>query len=254
MAQHRPIIGITAQHLPFESESFGKSKTWGILEAYTNQIILAGGNPMILVPQPEDASRKFLRIIDGLVLPGGGDIDPALYGQTMAGTRQETIDPYRDAWELAIAAIARRQKIPTLGICRGIQIMNIETGGTLHQHLPDHGTDTVDTAYGTQWNITIKKESRLNTIFEVEKMNVNSLHHQNVDQLGEGFEATAWGDDNTIEAIEPTNPYWPAIGVQWHPECLAEKGQPLFVALTKAAKNHHIKTHATSTTNRPPKR
>ena len=163
---------------------------------------------------------------DGLVLPGGGDVDPALYGQADEGCHG--IDRERDENELAVLRRFIEWKKPVLGICRGCQLINVAFGGTLHQDIPGHGrTDGKD----HQHEVTTK-DPFLCAIYG-ERFIVNSAHHQSVDKLGEGLRALQWADDGTIEAIRHET--LPIFAVQWHPERLYEptKGWDLIAAWLK---------------------
>ena len=139
-----------------------------------------------------------------LLLPGGGDIDPARYGQENRGSTD--IDRERDELEFGLLREALARRLPVLGVCRGCQLLNVACGGTLHQAIPDHGP--------------IDEKDRLHPSRCGESFIVNSWHHQAVDRLGEGFRAVQWAPDGVVEAIR--HEALPILGVQWHPERLCE--------------------------------
>lgn len=154
---------------------------------------------------------------DGLLLPGGGDIYPEFYGATIENCNN--VDPKRDKDELALCRYFINQKLPILGICRGLQVLNVAFGGTLQQHIENHcqvnGQDRIHRTHCTtgQW-----LESLYGRCFSV-----NSAHHQSIQQLGSGLKAIQWSEDGVIEAI--SHQTLPVYGVQWHPERLWEGGK-----------------------------
>jgi putative glutamine amidotransferase len=176
--------------------------------------------------------------IDGLVISGGGDIDPARYGQ--ANTESSEIDAVRDAWELALVGAARRRNIPLLGICRGLQILNVGMGGTLRQHVwgsDDHihlwNEDRTHLASGHH---DVALGGILREVYGKDRRRVNSLHHQAIDSLGEELEVVATASDGVVEAVASIGE-WPALAVQWHPERLdLADEQPLFGWITDQAR------------------
>ena len=239
----RPVIGIS---------SYAEQARWGawdrpallVPQRYADSVAAAGGTPVLLPPFP-GVELAALRL-DGLILSGGGDIDPAEFG---AATHPETaaIRPERDAAEFALVSAALGQGLPLLGICRGLQVLNVARGGTLHQHLPDvvghAGHAPAPGAYAAH-QVTISPGSRLGEILgypggapERTGLSVPTYHHQAVDQLGQGLVASAWADDGTIEAIEFPDFGGPgfALAVQWHPE--AGEDLRLFQALIAAARS-----------------
>lgn len=150
---------------------------------------------------------------DGLLLPGGGDVDPARYGQELRGSRG--IDPDRDRRELDAVSLFVDLGRPVLGICRGVQLLNVWFGGTLHQDIPDHsGTEGRDRLHGS-----VIEDAALRAVYG-ERFVINSAHHQAVDRLGTGLRPVQWADDGTIEALRHET--LPVFGVQWHPERLRE--------------------------------
>lgn len=209
-------------------------------EVYLNAVTDAGGIALLLPPQPvSDAIiDRVLDSIDALVLSGGADVDPSLYGQT---PHDKTAPPRtdRDAWEQALIRGAIARNIPFLGICRGAQLLNVALGGTLHQHLPDVvGSEKYQPApaqFG-QVEVTVTRESRLAEVLgaTADNLTVHCYHHQALDRVADGLAVTALSVDGVIEAVElSTVPF--GIAVQWHPEEDATDRR-LFEALVRAAR------------------
>jgi putative glutamine amidotransferase len=228
----------------------GVLRTWddaertGVNAAYVHSVLAAGGVPVVLSPLlgPSYAARA-LDGADGLMLTGGEDVDPALYG---AAPSPHLYPPSRDRdlFELALFATARQRELPVLGICRGIQLVNVGLGGTLYQDLPTERPGPVahdpDTARDERsHDIELKPGSRAAAALGGTVFTVNSFHHQAIDRLAEGLVASGWSADGMIEAVEsaPDSPW--LLAVQWHPEEMhgevraPERG--LFRALIRAA-------------------
>jgi gamma-glutamyl-gamma-aminobutyrate hydrolase PuuD len=191
--------------------------------SYGNQVQAAGGVPVLLPPVAGigDAVRR----LDGLILTGGGDMDPARYGET-PHPRTGRISAARDEAELAALEAALAAGIPVLGICRGLQVLNVARGGTLCQHLPaDAGHTPRPGSFGSH-PVRVPAGSRLAGIYGVQEgeatFDVPTAHHQAIGKLGDGLVATAWADDGVIEAVEldaaggGAHPF--TVAVQWHPE------------------------------------
>ena len=197
---------------------------------YAQAVLEAGGMPMHL---PIDVDpREAMDHLDGLLLSGGADIAPARYGRTPQANLYTPEDD-RDEFELGLLDGAVARKLPVLGICRGIQMVNVHAGGTLHQHVPEHaGFEAPPT---TEWHkIEIEADSLLNEFYG-ETRAVNSLHHQTLDDVASCFRVTARSDDGTVEGIEHFD--LPIVAVQWHPEMLPERStDPLFTWLVNAAR------------------
>jgi len=211
-------------------------------DTYVKAIARAGGIPVIL-PNLEDISliEDMVAGLDAILLSGGGDLDPALFGQR-ATRNLGTVTPRRDAFELALARfVLEKTDKPVLGICRGIQVMNVAMGGTLHIDLPDdgklcHSLDMYPRNAVTH-DITVQKNTRMESIFGGEIGRVNSFHHQAVKDLADDFISSAWSvPDGVIEALEIPGDRF-AVGVQWHPEELTqrEEAKNLFSCFVKAA-------------------
>ncbi len=230
-----PVIGISAYR---EQAQWGKWETEAVVlpHRYPARIVEAGGIPVLLpaVPGIGDVVGR----LDGLVLSGGGDVDPAGYG---AQPHPETtsVRPHRDAAEAELLSAALRCGLPVLGICRGLQVINVAMGGSLHQHLPDvvghHGHAPAPGSYGAH-PVRVRAGSQLARILGRTQVDeVPTHHHQAVQRLGDGLTAVAWSDDGLIEAVEMDAPGCPfTVAVQWHPE--AGDDLSLFHALVAAAR------------------
>jgi putative glutamine amidotransferase len=236
-----PLIGV--------STYVGEAK-WGawerraavLPESYYELVASAGGRPLLLpplrtaAPGPGFGAAEVIAALDGLVLTGGGDIDPAAYGQA-TGPDVAGINPVRDESERALLAAALEVDLPVLAVCRGCQILNVESGGTLHQHLPGvvghEGHRRAPSVFG-EMKVTTTAGSRAASIFGPEAT-VLCSHHQSIDDLGRHLVPTAQADDGVIEAVERTGSRF-VLGVQWHPEEGAD-ARP-FAALVAAARSY----------------
>ncbi|MGH8862396.1 MAG: gamma-glutamyl-gamma-aminobutyrate hydrolase family protein [Jatrophihabitantaceae bacterium] len=196
----------------------------------------AGGLALLLPPGDPATAEVALDAVDGLLLAGGADVDPAEY-RAVRGASTGPARPDRDGWELALARAAVARDLPVLGVCRGMQILNIALGGDLRQHLPDDvGTDLHCPTVGAhgRHRVALAAGSAIGAVFGAD-MDVATYHHQGVDRLGTGLVATGWADDGIVESVELTGRSW-VVGVQWHPEALA--GEPLFDAFVAACRAH----------------
>ncbi|MDB4898814.1 MAG: peptidase [Gemmatimonadetes bacterium] len=190
--------------------------------AYTDAARGAGLRPYILPILAPDDADAMLDGMAGLILTGGEDVDPAHYG----ATRQPTLGDVhagRDAFELALVRAARDRRLPTLAICRGVQVVNVALGGTLVQDLPTERPSRV--AHDGEWArdrrvhaVHAAPGSRLAAALGAAELTINSMHHQAVAELGDGLTATAHAPDEVIEGVEWTAEDWWMVGVQWHPE------------------------------------
>lgn len=210
---------------------------------YTNAVVRAGGIPLVLpVGVPTERYKEMLSKVDGVILTGGGDINPAVYGKQMDATIGG-VDNMRDETDVALAKMILKMKKPVLGVCRGFQILNIVHGGTLYTDLPSQRPDGLfHPCYGdsprdlTPHTVNIAAGSKLAGILGAGDTFVNSLHHQGVEKVGKGLKVVSVASDGLVEAIEVESlPF--GIGVQWHPEALPEREdmQRIFKALIKAA-------------------
>ncbi|NNM87461.1 MAG: gamma-glutamyl-gamma-aminobutyrate hydrolase family protein [Phycisphaerae bacterium] len=235
----RPLIGISMD----TGDPQVRPETYELADTYTQRIVEAGGIPLLLPHVAEDAIRQqLMEVLDGLLIPGGDDLNPALYGQ-QPHAKTRLMDQRRQAFDLAMLALAERHNLPTLGICLGFQLMNVQRHGSLVQYLPDvagpmrvnHAADPDKLLrYEARHAVQIATGTRLAGIFGPEPLLVNSTHRQGVDQLGHGLVASACAADGLVEAIEDsTLGFW--MGVQWHPERMPRDPQiKLFQALVGA--------------------
>ena len=201
---------------------------------YADQVAAAGSAPVLLPPVA--GIEAAIRGLDGLIISGGPDIDPARYGER-AGPRTTVLRSARDAAEVALFGAALDGGVPVLGICRGLQVMNVTLGGTLIQHLPDAvGHEGHSPTPGTmaEHKVSIGPgPTRLAGILGPGTILVPTHHHQAIGRLADGLTATAWAEDGTIEAVELDGTGF-VVGVQWHPESGEEPA--LFSALIEAAR------------------
>jgi putative glutamine amidotransferase len=181
---------------------------------------------------------RHLKIIDALVLTGGVDIDPYLFGEPPI-PQQGTIDPLRDTYELKLTKQALEQGKPLLAICRGCQVLNVAAGGTLYQDLNAQVKNSMKhsqqapTWYGSH-PVDLREGSRLHGVYGKERVTTNSFHHQGVKNTAPGFTETAWSEDGVVEGIEQDGGAW-VVGVQWHPERMIDGEHfKIFQALVKA--------------------
>ena len=248
-----PVIGVTAS-LKVDAGLAAHQPLGRLVQSdldYVEAVISAGGVPMILPPVVEPRMVEVLLDgIDGLLLSGGSDLDPGYYGEGCTPELGVTI-PERDAFEMALLRSALRRGIPVLGICRGMQVLNVALGGTLYQDLPSQlGEDILNHWQETpKWHpaheIEILYDSHLAEITGCQNARVNSYHHQAIKELGDGLAVGARSFDGVIEAVEyhDFSEQW-LIGVQWHAEIMREVGmehQNLFEAHVGAAKRHTLR-------------
>ncbi len=195
---------------------------------YARGVIEAGGIP-VHIPIDVDPAAVGERL-DGIVLPGGTDIDPILYGAD-ADPELLPLEPERDDLELALLSAALEAEVPVLGICRGIQVLNVHQGGTLHQHVPEHGRFDLPID-STIHEVSFAEGSTLHELYGPSAQ-VNSLHHQTLADLGHDLTITARADDGTIEGVEMGDH---VVAVQWHPEMMPTRPtDPIFGWLVERA-------------------
>ena len=235
----QPLIGVST------SITVGKHPERAYVNsAYLNAIQQAGGVPVALPPQLSSASlERLMRGLDGLLLTGGGDMDPALFGEAPHPTLYD-VAPARDNVETAAVHAALSRRLPILAICRGMQVLNVALGGSLYQDVDtDPGTEVRHSQEAPRGEpshkVSIRTGSRLADTLGAEHIEVNSMHHQAVKALGAGLEAVAWAPDGLVEGVEHRDRSRLVLGVQWHPEELAGESEParrLFTALVSAAR------------------
>jgi len=221
----RPIVGVTSQPKSTKGSS-GDLDSHVIGHTYTDAVLRAGGIPVVLSPVPSGDVAVLVKRLDGLVLTGGGDVEPGRYGEEPHESIRRT-DSARDEFEIALVLEARERRLPTLAICRGLQITNVALGGTLIQDIPstigsiDH-TIIGHAVFDGHQPVTVESNSLIAKAIGQTGLMVNSIHHQAVKDLAPGFRAVAWAGDGVIEGIEHEDEAWPLLAVQWHPEYLSE--------------------------------
>ena len=215
----RPLIGIT---IGPEAQSPGDGVVYYRLRAaYVRAVELSGGAP-VLVPSAEpEALTAILERLDGVVFPGGLDVDPSVYGE--AAQPKTEVNPGLDAIELAAARWAVASDVPVLGICRGQQLLNVALGGSLVQHVDGHRQRASRDRAGH--HLRVQPGSRLADALGASELEVNSFHHQVVARLGDGLQAVAWSPDGMVEGLESTRHPW-LVCVQYHPEDLLDAHAP----------------------------
>jgi len=229
----RPLIGLT---------TYREQAKWGVWDQgadllpvmYADAIARAGGVPVLLPPASDDpdAAVSVVARIDALVVSGGADVDPDRYGEE-PHPRTTSWRPSRDAWEVALLTSAAAANLPTLGVCRGMQVMAVAAGGTLHQHTPDlvgHEEHSPGGAAFGEIEVSTTPSSVLHSILG-QSVTVHCHHHQSV-RSHPGFDPVAQAADGTLEAMEAAGRRF-CLAVQWHPE--AGRDQRLFDALVRAA-------------------
>ncbi|HUR86305.1 MAG TPA: gamma-glutamyl-gamma-aminobutyrate hydrolase family protein [Solirubrobacteraceae bacterium] len=235
----RPTIGICT---PLERAQWGAWDLEAFLlpRSYVDAVHRAGAMALLLAPDPALVADpdEILDRVDGLMLAGGADIDPAAYGADAHPATTGAV-PERDAFEIALARRAIERDLPLLGICRGMQVMNVACGGTLHQHLPElHGHEdhrrVLGSFDGADHDVRLAPGSLAARAAGEEHHATKSHHHQGVDRVGEGLEVTGWAAmDELPEAMEARGSRF-ALGVQWHPE--ADDTSRLIAALVEEAR------------------
>ncbi len=238
-SERRPVIGLTT-YLEQAKQGVWDVRAAFLPHQYFDAVIASGGIAVLLPPQPagDAAAAAVLTGLDGLILTGGLDVQPELYG----AERHPLTDPARadrDAWELALFRGADERRMPVFAICRGLQLVNVARGGTLHQHLPEAlGTERYRIGGGVfaTNEVAVDDGTRLAGLVGAGPLDVHSYHHQGVDRLGEGLIVTARTDDDLVQAFESEGDGY-LVGVQWHPEENAEDRR-LFAGLVAAASDY----------------
>jgi putative glutamine amidotransferase len=233
-----PLIGITT------SITVGTAPERAYVNAsYLRAVQAAGGIPVLLPPHLDERSRRELASrIDGLLLTGGGDVDPVLFEEE----RHETlfdVSGARDELEIALTLGTLERERPLLAICRGIQVLNVALGGSLHQDIPSDFGSAIEHSQKAPRDeathaVTVSGETRLADILGAVDVRVNSMHHQAIKRVGKGLREVAWAPDGVIEGVERPDGNAMVVGVQWHPEELVRHdpaARGLFRALIAAA-------------------
>ncbi len=250
-----PLIAITTSELrkpgssevatPAHSHEPGGRRDLALALAYPGAVSKGGGAPLIVPPfAPERDVEEILDRVDGVVISGGPDIHPCLYGQEEHPELGPT-DIGLDRFEIGFVRRALERELPLLGICRGAEVLNVARGGTLVQHIEGHRQK--EEARITTHDVRIEPGSRLAEIVGAERAPVNTYHHQAVDALGAGLRAVAWAEDGVIEAIEMPGPGF-VVGVQWHAEGLIDEQRQcaLFSRFADAARSFGARRDAPS--------
>jgi putative glutamine amidotransferase len=246
-----PLIGIVTHELRAEPEpawapALGRRERDRVPQrlslrlTYTQAVQEAGGIAVVVPAHGyRDDTAALLDRLDGLVFSGGPDLDPATYRQARHPQLGPDVDRISDEYELALLAAAAERDLPLLGICRGMQALNVSRGGTLHQHLPDI-TDVEhrqgDAPFAPAHGVTVARGSQLHRLARTTELAVNSYHHQAVARIGTGLTVCATAADGTIEAVSDPSARF-CLGVQWHPETLSHRPEhaALFQSLVDAA-------------------
>jgi putative glutamine amidotransferase len=236
-----PLIAVAGRPLAADRVRGWHRDGVGVQAPYIEAIHRAGGIEAVLLPvelDADDAARRLARF-DGFLLIGGGDLDPAHYGEQPHPAIYD-VEPRRDAFELALARAAVEGGVPTLAICRGIQVLNVALGGTLRQHIDDAADGVAHGDPASHRPVThavrLAPGSRVARAMGIERTDASSHHHQALAKLGTGLVATGWAADEVVEALEHQDGW--VVGVQWHPEdtCLTDRAQQgLFEALVRRA-------------------
>jgi putative glutamine amidotransferase len=220
----QPLIGITGSLI----DSSAGVPVCQLGQAYVTAVQRAGGIPMVIpVGIEELALASLLSRLDGVLLSGGGDIDPTLFNGA-PHPKVYGISPERDAMEITLVKTVLQMDKPLLAICRGIQVLNVALGGQLYTHIQDQAEHALKHDWFPKFprdklahTVSLKCESHLDQIYGADEIRVNSLHHQGISQVGEGLIATAFAPDGLVEGLEVNGASF-ALGVQWHPECLPD--------------------------------
>ena len=224
MQINRPVIGIVSRIVPFFHQGRAYPR-YGVAIDYCNAVEMAGGTPILVtMTQDKQIIEATYQLLDGLLLPGGQDVNPTLYGEE-PHQKLETVDPLRDFTELYLTKRALADDMPILAICRGCQLLNVAAGGTLYQDIYSQMEGEIlrhFQDYSVEWpshSILVEEGTLLREIVGESKTMVNSYHHQAVKDVAAGFRVGAKAPDGVIEAIESGYHAF-ALGVQWHAELL----------------------------------
>jgi putative glutamine amidotransferase len=236
MHRNRPLIGICAYEVPASFSHWRDVDSVMVPAGYARGVAAAGGIPLVIPPL--EGTSELVETLDGLLLTGGSDIDPSLYGQAPHPATVGVV-PHRDRAEIELLRAALEAGLPVLGVCRGMQLLNVLRGGTLIQHLgdgPDGEMHKGPPGTFTRHPVRIEPGTRLHEMLG-DGLDVHSCHHQAPDRIGEGLAVTAHAPDGVVEGIELEQADF-CVAVLWHPEEDVEGGGPLFRGLVaKAARS-----------------
>jgi putative glutamine amidotransferase len=234
----QPIIGISSGYALASSGI----QVCQLSDAYPTAVSQAGGIPVVIpLGLSEQKLKRLLEKLDGVIISGGGDIDPEHY-HGIAHPRIYDISPERDMQEFTLVGLTLEMDKPLLGICRGAQVINVVQGGTLYTHVADQKLQALKHDWFPDYprdrrshTVSLEEGSKLGKIYAEDEIHVNSLHHQGIFELGKGLIATGVAPDGLVEAVEVPAVRF-AVGVQWHPECLPDDvgSQNLFSAFIQA--------------------
>lgn len=224
----RPVVGVTGYIIERERArdlGFGPRQLEACPATYLGWLRASGMLPVPLPSHPDEAHDDYLDLVDGLLLSGGADIGPDRYGTPPHPLSK--LEPHRDDFEFGLVRAAFARRIPILGICRGLQLVNVALGGTLHQHLPDRSAELVHSSEyrdgerfpDEMWRPAYHEVSVSDpglAALTGPTLTTNSYHHQGVARLGQGLRVAARADDGLVEAVVGVD--HPVLGVQWHPE------------------------------------
>jgi len=236
VSERPPVIGVTTYLDRVQTGVWDVPASF-LPAVYFQGVTAAGGVAVLLPPQPVNLgiADRVLDGLDGLLITGGKDVDPAVYGQEPHPATDQPVSQ-RDAWEFALLRAALKRQLPVLGICRGAQVLNVALGGTLHQHLPDvigHRGHRAGNAVFSTLPVRTVPGTRLAGLVG-ESVDARCYHHQAVAELGDGLVVSGWDADGVIEALElPGNAF--VLAVQWHPEESLDDLR-LFSAVVEAAR------------------
>lgn len=202
---------------------------------YTDAILRCGAIPVVIPYIEPEYAKEALRGFSGLIIPGGSDISPSLYGEGNSYSKEPDLE--LDKYELALLKAAEEMNIMTLGICRGAQLINIYHHGSLYQDIEKNTESTIhrrpDKPYEGVHNVELYDDSFLYPLFNKKTLSVNSLHHQGIKSLGKGLKVSAIAEDGIIEAFEGER----TIAVQWHPEAMFDAMRTIFSYFVKEAEH-----------------
>ena len=233
-----PVVGLTT-YLTRAQMGVWDVRASFLPQVYFQGVTASGGAAVLLPPQPVDTdiAERVLDSLDGLLITGGNDVNPAAYGQEPHPSNDKPA-PERDEWEFMLLRGALKRQLPVLGICRGAQVLNVALGGTLHQHLPDvigHSGHRAGNAVFNTLPVRTVAGTRLAALVG-ESVEARCYHHQAIADLGEGLVVSGWDADGVIEALELPGPDF-VLAVQWHPEESLDDLR-LFSAIVEAARTY----------------